>query len=299
LSFCWFIEQLSPDAIIAYRIKRAVYSKQSKYQKIDVLELGELGLCLVLDGKVQSSEVDEWIYHESLVHPAMLCHPKPSKVLIIGGGEGATAREVLRHRTVERVVMVDLDEDVVKVSKEYLPHLHQGAFDDPRLELVIGDGRAYLEGCGEKFDVIIMDVTDPLRGGPSYLLYTKEFYELAKGRLSDGGAIATHAASAFYDRECFASIYKTMKSVFKVARPYRVWVPSFASLWGFVVGSEGADPLSLGPGDVDRALADRGVSGLRFYCGRVHAAIFTVPGEEEALLEKGRVSTDSEPTFAY
>ncbi|MCG2864178.1 MAG: polyamine aminopropyltransferase [Vulcanisaeta sp.] len=295
----WFIEFNTPFSWHVRAIRRVLYSGVTKYQRVAVVEFEDLGKALILDGKVQSSLYDEFIYHESLVHPVMITHPNPKKVLILGGGEGATAREVLRHRGVREVVMVDIDEEVIRVVKEYLPEMSQGAFDDPRLRLVIDDGRKFLERVNDKYDVVILDLTDPLEGGPSYLLYTLEFYRIVRDRLSDGGLMVTQATSTYYALRTFATIYKTVASVFPVAKAYHVYVPSFDSTWGFVIGSLGPDPTSLTPDEVNRRISERINGELRFYDGYMHRALFTLPKHVVRVLEDPsiRPATDSNPTF--
>jgi spermidine synthase (EC 2.5.1.16)/spermine synthase (EC 2.5.1.22) len=238
----WFMEFNTPFSWHVRGIRKVLYSGTTKYQRVAVVEFEDLGKALILDGKTQSTLYDEFIYHESLVHPAMITHPNPRKVLILGGGEGATAREVLKHRSVEEVVMVDIDEDVIKISKEYLPEMNQGVFENPKLKLVIDDGRKFVSNTKDKYDAIILDLTDPLEGGPSYLLYTVEFYNILKDRLNENGIIVTQATSTFYALRTFATVYRTIASVFPIARPYHVYVPSFDSTWGFVIGSFNLDP---------------------------------------------------------
>ncbi|MEK7713807.1 MAG: hypothetical protein AAB302_03605 [Deltaproteobacteria bacterium] len=171
----WFFDNLSPEEGHIHGIKKTLYSVETEFQSMEILETGSYGKCLILDGKMQSSEVDEFIYHEALVHPAMLTHPKPESVFIVGGGEGATLREVLRHKTVKRAVMVDIDKEVVDKCRELLPEYSQGAFDDPRAELQYMDARKYLEDTNEKFDVIIIDISEPVEEGHAYQLYTQDF----------------------------------------------------------------------------------------------------------------------------
>jgi spermidine synthase len=144
-SYKWFLDFLSPDEGHMHGIETILFSKQTQFQRMEIIETKSYGRCLILDGKMQSSQADEFIYHEALVHPAMLSHPEPKRVFVVGGGEGATVREILRHKSVERVLMVDIDEDVVEGSKQYLPEWSQGAFDDPRVELRYMDARKYLE----------------------------------------------------------------------------------------------------------------------------------------------------------
>ena len=178
----WFVETIFPDLAVMLRVQKVLYSGKTQFQEVEILESQVFGRSLVLDGKTQSTEKDEHIYHESLVHPAMLMHPQPRTVFIGGGGEGGTLREVLAHRSVEKAVMLDLDREVVDLCRHYLPHHHQGSFDDPRVELRHEDARAYLENCSQQFDVMVMDLVDPLEGGTAHLLYTEEYYRIAQGQ---------------------------------------------------------------------------------------------------------------------
>jgi len=295
----WLIDYQTPTSYHAYCIRNVIYSGVTKYQQIDVVELFDFGKALILDGKIQSTLYDEYIYHECLVHPAMITHPRPRRVCIVGGGEGATAREVLRHGCVEEVVMIDIDEGVIEVAKKYLPEWHQGAFDDPRLKLVIADGRKYLEETNEKFDVVIMDVTDPLEGGPAALLYTKQFYEIVKSRLTEDGILVTQATSTHFSRYTFVTIYRTIAAVFPIVKAYSVFIWSFDAPWGFVIGSLKYDPLKLTVDDIERRLKERGVQGLRFYNPRMHFKLFELPTDVEEALEKleVQVATDERPVF--
>lgn len=298
LGWKWFIEYQTPHSAHMHGVKRVVHSQRTEFQQIDILDTEEYGRMLVLDGKVQSTLRDEYIYHESLVHPAMLAHPNPRKVLIIGGGEGGTLREVLRHPSVERAVMVDIDAAVVESSKRYMPELSCGAFGDRRTELVIGDGRRWVEGCAEEYDTIIMDVTDPLEGGPGALLYTEDFYRAARRILRKKGGIVTQATSTYYSMQCFATIVRTLGRVFSGCGGYHVWVPAYDSMWGFAYGGLPTDPKTLSPRHVDAELGRRGLKGLRHYDGEVHRTLFALPKEVGRCMREGKgVATDANPTF--
>ena len=261
------------------------------------MESEVFGRSLVLDGKTQSTEKDEHIYHESLVHPAMLMHPNPRTVFIGGGGEGGTLREALAHRSVEKVTMLDLDEEVVDLCRHYLPQHHQGSFDDPRLELLHQDARAYLEECGQTFDVMIMDLVDPLEGGTAYLLYTEEYYRIAKSRLNPGGVLVTQSGPSglLALEECFTTIHNTLKGVFKHAVPWQVHVPAFHVLWGFNLAT---DARLEAPADIDAAASQRLNKALRFYDTETHAAMFNLPRYmRESIAEENRVNRDDSPVF--
>lgn len=295
----FFIEFETPFSWHIRAVDAVLYSGASKYQRIEVVVFKDLGKALVLDGKVQSSLFDEFVYHESLVHPAMVTHGSPRRVLIIGGGEGATAREVLKWRSVEEVRMVDIDEEVVNVTKRYLPEMWGDALNDPRLRVIIDDGRKYLGSVNDKFDVIIVDATDPLEGGPSYLLYTVEFYRLAKSRLNDGGVLVTQATNMAYAVRVLATIKKTLEQVFKYVRVYQTYMYSYDAPWGFAIASDSRDPVSLSPSQIDDVLKAGLTKPLRYYDGLTHAYMFTLPKHIRDALERPdiRPATDSEPTF--
>ncbi len=303
----WLVEKHAPYTGHLYGVVRTFFRGRSPFQHIEVVELAHFGKALFLDGKVQSAEDSEWIYHEVLVHPALIAHEKPERVLIIGGGEGATAREVLKHRTVKAVDMVEIDIAVYEICKRYLPEFNAGAYEDPRFSLVVGDGRRFIEALSGRptYDVVIIDATDPLRGGPSYLLYTQEFYELVKSVLRPGGLMITQAEDVSplpSMATCTVSIYRTARAVFPVARYYTAWVPAFDGEWAFVIGSTGPDPAALGPDEIRERLDERGIEGLRYYTPEVHRALFVLPKYIEELLEKhpsARVIRDGEPIYVY
>ncbi|MDD9938384.1 MAG: methyltransferase domain-containing protein [Myxococcales bacterium] len=206
----------------------------------------EAGVCIVLDGDIQSCESDEAMYHEALVHPAMLLHPEPRCVLIMGGGEGATAREVLRHASVERVVMVDIDREFVGLCREHVPAWSAGALDDPRMELRHEDINAYLPGCSERFDVVIGDLVDVQDfDSPAGMLYGRELYGRLRECVGDDVVVATQAgALGAADVSGHVHIRDTLAGVFGHARSYGMVVPSFFHMWGFALATSKAPPTT-------------------------------------------------------
>lgn len=170
-----YTEISTPYELHQFGVKEVLLSKQTAFQHVTILDTHEYGKMLVIDGRTQSAEDDEHIYHECLVHPALTAHPEPRRVLIIGGGEGATLREVLRHPSIARVVMVDIDRKVVEQCQKLLLEWHEGTFDDPRLELVFANGKEFIARTTERFDVVIIDVCDVLEDGPALALYTERF----------------------------------------------------------------------------------------------------------------------------
>ena len=297
----WFSEYVTPHFIQQFRISDILYEGESEFQSIQIIDTPGFGKCLILDGKIQCCESDEFMYHEALVHPAMVTHPRPETVFIVGGGEGATLREVLAHNTVKRVVMVDLDRKVVDICREYFPSLSRGAFDDSRVELLHTDAMKYIEEADEKFDVVIIDLTEPLEEGPSYLLYTREFYGDLRGKLAPDGVVTLQAGStSMVIVSGFVAVINTLRTAFSVVAPGQAEIPSFGGTWGFAVASQGPDPRALSPDEVDRSLAERVREPLRFYDGLTHRGMFTVPRyiREEIARDK-RIITRDNPLFTY
>jgi len=297
----WLYDYITPDLTVMHSIREKIYSGRTKFQSLDIVNTGSFGVCLVLDGKIQSSEADEFIYHEALVHPAMLTHPRPERVFIAGGGEGATLREVLAHKTVKRAVMVDIDEEVVKLCRRFLPRWHQNALDDPRAELHFVDARKHLDESSDEFDVIIIDLADPLEQGPARLLYTQEFYQIVKRKLGPGGIMSVQAESSEWTNlDNFTAIVNTLRNIFPIARPYQVHVPSFLGLWGFVSASQSLDSSELTPEEIDTRISTRISKEMKSYDGLTHQAMFTIPKHiRQQLAASKRIITDKEPISAY
>ncbi len=295
----WLYDRVNNDFIQLHSIKGVQYTGQTRFQRVDIIDTGNLGRCLVLDGKIQSSEADEFVYHEALVHPPLTTHPYPETVFIAGGGEGATLREVLAHSSVKRAVMVDIDKEVVDICRRFLPTFHRGSFDDPRAELHHTDARKLLLECRERFDAIIIDLPDPIERGPAYLLFTKEFYQLVQDRLTPDGVISVQAGSAAWGGLTnLAAVNKTLKTVFSIVCPYQVDIPSFGGPWGFCLASQSLNPLLVSPQEVDRRISAKLSIGLRFYDGLTHQGMFSLPKHLRQKLSKGkRIITDKRPLF--
>ncbi|ABL88475.1 spermidine synthase / spermine synthase [Pyrobaculum islandicum DSM 4184] len=273
------IEPLSGNTILVIKINALHVVKRSKYQEIIIADTEDFGRALILDEYIQSSYYDEAYYHESLVHPAMVTHISPRDVLILGGGEGATLREALKHSTVKRAVMVDIDEDVVELSKKYLPQMHQGVFEDPRAQVVIEDGFVYVEKAlknGDKFDVVIMDLTDPYSSEIAKQLYSPEFFKKLVGLLREDGIIVTQAGNSFFFPEAYDMVLHGVKSSFPVVAEYNVWIPSFGYAVNYIIGSLKYDPTSLTAEEVEKRLKERGVKTL-FYSGKTHVGLMNLP----------------------
>ncbi len=293
----WFQEYLTPNLAQYVAVRERVFSGKTRFQEVEVLDTIDFGRCLILDGKTQSSEADEFVYHEALVHPAMVAHPNPESVFIAGGGEGATLREVLAHNSVKSAVMVDLDGEVVEICRRFLPNHHRGAFDDPRVQLHIADARKYLEDTEDTYDVIIVDLPDPQEAGPASFLYTQSFYSLLRRRLNPEGVVAVQSEQCMTGNlKAFTAISHTLGSVFPRVFPYHAMIPSFSLDWGFNVASLGPSPTGLAAQEVDRRLEERGCDSLWSYDGEAHLGMFMLlKNVRAALAEETRVITEDAP----
>ena len=276
-----------------------LYQGASEFQEVEVVRTVPFGSLLITDGLMQSSEHDEYVYHESLVQPALAAHPNPKRVFIGGGGEGATLREVLRHPSVEECVMVDIDGDVVNMCREHTPFYSAGAYDDKRARLVIGDAKEGLMNEPDaSFDVIIMDLSDPLDGGPCYQLYTTDFYRVLSEKLAPGGIFITQSgcASVRDAHHVFSPIHHTLRQVFPKVYGYTMCVPSFTSEWGFNLAVKDVEQDLSGEA-VDETLKARGLD-MRFYDAISHRRMFALPKPLRALIEnETRVMTVDSPLF--
>ena len=295
----WFIESVYTDLNVMLKVREVFYSGSTAYQKVEVIDSELFGRSLVLDGKTQSTERDEHIYHETLVHPAMLCHPDPKQVFIGGGGEGGTLREVLCHNSVEMATMVDLDSEVVALCRQYLPNHHLGSFDDPRTNLIHEDARAYLQNTPDLYDVIILDLVDPLEGGTAALLYTQEFYALSKARLNSGGVLVTQSGPAglLSFKECFTTIFNTLGTLFDHIKAVQVHVPAFQTLWGFTIVSDTAFP-EVSEDDAELELARRLSKKLKYLDGVSYSNMHSLlKFQRDGLRTEKRINKDSDPVF--
>lgn len=281
-----------------YGLTDVLVDERTSVQDVTIARTTSYGLTLFVDGAIQSSECDEYIYHEALVHPGMLLHQRPERVLVIGGGEGATLREVLRHDTVTHATMVDIDGRLVQLCFEHMPTWSDGAHEDPRTTLVIADGRTWLESSSETFDVILLDLTDQVDVGPSFPLYTQAFYRVIERHLSVGGIVVVQAGELSvgnYFSHC--SIRKTLASVFSNVLSYSCSIPSFFSEWSWIVASHSSLADARDAKLVDARLAERVSGRLAFYDGAAHARLFTVTKNVSRVLDAAGTIVTTEALF--
>lgn len=292
-------ERLNPGMGFFYSAGRTLARIRTEYQDLELLETPRLGRVLLIDGVTQVSERDEYRYHEPLVHPALLAHPEPRTILVVGGGDGGILRETLRHRTVERVDFAELDPQVAAFSREHLAHVHAGAFEDPRVRPAFGDGRAFVEAAPPgSYDAVIMDMTDP--AGPSRFLYTRQFFEAVRRILSGPRAVfSLHGESPIARPAAYACIGTTLASVFPIVRTASAYVTMYGTLWSFRYASGGADPSALSRKDLEARIAGRMDSRPRLTVPELWPALFAPDPAlgEAANHPDGRVITDEEPDF--
>ena len=295
-----FINETHTDAAIwQFRVSKMLLEGKTEYQTYQICEIPRFGKSLFLDYNIQTSLLDEYIFHECMSQPAMTLHPNPKRVVVCGGGEGATLREALKHNTVTEAVMVDIDEELVDMVKIHMKEWHQGCFEDPRTTLLHTDARAWLvEHKGANYDVILSDLPNPHEEGPGQLLFTKEYFQICADALADDGIVAMQAGTASENYpECMASCIKTLQDMdcFEHVAGYYGLVNTFFQPWGFVVASKKYDPMALTPEIIAERFAQRGVKN-RYYTPRFHHACFTLPEYlNEAVEKQGRILTDADP----
>jgi spermidine synthase len=270
----WSVERLHDDHAQALRIDRLFYDSETAHQRIRVFENPTFGRVMTLDGVVQVTEADNFIYHEMLTHVPIFAHGAARRVLIIGGGDGGMAREVLKHDSVAHVTMVEIDAGVVEFCREYLPGISASAFDDPRLDLVIADGAAFMAAPGDLYDVIIVDSTDPV--GPGEVLFTESFYGHARRRLAPGGILVTQNGVPFLQGAELTGTMRAFQSLFADATCYLATVPTYAG--GPMAFGWGTDGTARGVSaeTLAQRVAAAGIA-TDYYTPEVHRAAFALP----------------------
>lgn len=283
----WYVEEFAPTEQHHHAIEELYYSGRTPFQSVGVIRTPVFGKMLILDGDTQSSQADERIYHESLVHPALAGAPDRSEVLILGGGEGATLRETLRHPGVRRATMVDIDGKVVELSKQFLPEWSEGAFEDPRARVIVGDALRFLAEDRDRYGVVISDLTEPLEDSPSNPLFCDEVFRNIKARLAAGGVYVLQASTAgFHNMALHAKMARTLRAYYRNVVSFYTHVPAFDNDWAFIACSDGVDLATL-----DERAVDAYCEQLRgenfFYDGTTHRRIFALPLYLRRELAKG------------
>ncbi len=282
----WLTEVITPWDMYMHGANKVLAYRKTQFQEMYIVESGSFGKALMLDGKWQSSQHDEFLYHEGLVHAPLILHGDPKRVLILGGAEGATIREVLRWPGVERIVMVDIDGEVVDACRELLPEMHQGAFDDPRVEVIIDDAQKFIDTTTEKWDAVISDLSDPIESGPAFALFTQEHYQQVSQILAPGGMFMLHSGPLFWtELYMHARLANTVKSVFTSAQSAMCYATSYGLPLSYIIAANHEFSFLPDPVESDRILAEKTTGELRMMDGRSLLGMMQVPLHIRKMVE--------------
>lgn len=263
----WLIEEQTPGYRTQWKVRQVLHEEQTPFQHLQIVEMEDFGRALILDGCVQTTVGDEYIYHEMIAHVPLLTHPNPERVLVIGGGDGGTAREALRHPSVKKVDMVEIDRAVIEASRRHLPEI-SSALNHPRLNLAVGDGIAWVAERREEYDVILVDSSDP--SGPAEGLFNRAFYQNVHRALKPGGLFVAQTLSPFFHQSLIRDVHQVVSAIFPITLPYLAVVPTYPSgLHCFVMGSKRHHPLRQG--------VKEPTWPTRWYTPQVHRAAFQLP----------------------
>lgn len=272
----WFTEKQTKNFGITMKVKQTYVTEQTEYQKLDLFETEEWGKMLTLDDMVMTTEVDEFVYHEMVAHVPLFTHPNPKNVLVVGGGDGGVIREVLKHPSVEKATLVDIDKRVIETSKEYLPSI-AGSLDDPRVEVMIGDGFMKIAESKNEYDVILVDSTEPV--GPAVQLFTKGFYAGIAKALKTDGVFVAQTDNPWFKADLIQQVFKDVQEIFPITRLYTANIPTYPSgLWTFTIGSKIHDPLKVKEERFHEI-------ETKYYTKELHFASFVLPKFVKDLTE--------------
>ncbi|MBD8071619.1 spermidine synthase [Bacillus sp. PS06] len=264
----WFTEKQTKNFGITAKINKTLHTEQTEFQKLDMVETAEFGNMLILDGMVMTTQKDEFVYHEMVAHVPLFTHPKPENVLVVGGGDGGVIREVLKHPSVKKATLVDIDGKVIEYSKQYLPEI-AGKLDDPRVDVKVDDGFLHIAKSENEYDVIMVDSTEPV--GPAVNLFTKGFYAGISKALKEDGIFVAQTDNPWFTPELITNVQRDVKEIFPITRLYIANIPTYPSgLWTFTIGSKKHDPLEVS----DDRFHD---IETKYYTKELHKAAFVLP----------------------
>lgn len=273
----WFTEKQTPNLSLSCKITETLHTEQTEFQHMAVVNTLQYGKMLVLDGMVMTTEADEFVYHEMITHVALNTHPDPKRVLVVGGGDGGTIREIIKHPSVEEAVLGEIDRRVVEVSQQFLPTI-AGSLTDPKVTLAIGDGVEHVRQNKGKYDVILIDSTEPI--GPAVGLFSREFYQNVYEALTPDGIMVAQSESPFVNQDVIQMIHRNLEGVFPIKYLYLANVPTYPSgLWSFTIASKTYDPLKVDPAKIEPMTT-------KYYNPEVHFAAFKLPQFVADLVRK-------------
>lgn len=272
----WFTEKQTPSVGITCKTRGTLHVEQTPFQHLAIIDTVQFGRMLVLDGMVQTTVADEFVYHEMITQVALNTHPNPKQVLVVGGGDGGTLREVVKHPRVQKAIMCEIDQRVVDACREYMPELSSALNGHPKAEVLFADGIQYVQQHPNTFDVVIVDSTEPV--GPAEGLFSREFYQGIFKALKEDGMFVAQTESPFFNADLIRRVYRDISTIFPIAKLYLASVPTYPSgLWSFTVGSKQYDPES--------PLESIPELGYRYYTPALHRAAFVLPRFVSDLLK--------------
>ncbi|NMM55087.1 polyamine aminopropyltransferase [Paenibacillus aquistagni] len=270
----WYTEKQTPSFGITAKIRETYVTEQTPYQHLVMLDTEEFGRMLVLDGMVMTTVKDEFVYHEMVAHPALFTHPNPKKVLVVGGGDGGVIREIMKHPAVEKAVLVEIDGKVIEYSKQYLPEI-AGELDNPRVEVIVGDGYMHILNAKDEYDVIMVDSTEPV--GPAAPLFERGFYQGIYEALKEDGLFVAQTDNPWFKADLIQQVNRDVKEIFPIVRVFGANIPTYPSgLWTFTMGSKKHDPLEVDANAIPEI-------ETKYYSPRLHHAAFCLPKFVEDL----------------
>jgi spermidine synthase len=272
----WYTERQTPKFGITMKINKMLHTEQTEFQFLEMAETAEFGNMLYLDGMVMTSQVDEFVYHEMVAHPALNTHPNPKHVLVVGGGDGGVIREILKHEKVEKAVLVEIDGKVIEYSKKYLPEIACG-LDNPRVEVKVDDGFMHIIKSKNMYDVIMVDSTEPV--GPAAPLFERGFYQGIFEALKEDGMFVAQTDNPWFKADLIKKVNSDVKEIFPITRTYVANIPTYPSgLWTFTMGSKKYDPLTIKEEEIKDL-------PTKYYSPELHHAAFKLPKFVKALVE--------------
>lgn len=264
----WFTEKQTENVGITVKINKTLHKEQTEYQKLDIVETEEWGNMLLLDDMIMTSEKDEFVYHEMVAHVPLFTHPNPEQVLVVGGGDGGVIRELLKHPSIKKATLVDIDGKVIEYSKKFLPSI-AGQLDDARVNVQIGDGFMHIAQSNNQYDVIMVDSTEPI--GPAVNLFTKGFYAGISKALKEDGLFVAQSDNPWFKADLIAKVQSDVKEIFPITRLYTANIPTYPSgLWCFTLGSKKYDPLAVSEERFHEI-------ETKYYTKELHKAAFVLP----------------------
>lgn len=270
----WFTEKYSKSCGFTFKVKKILATRESEFQRLDIVDTYDFGKVMLLDGLVMFTERDEFVYHEMITNVALFSHPNPNNILVIGGGDGGTVRELGKHSYLNSITEVEIDKMVVEASKEYTPFVSCG-YNNKNVELIIGDGIEFVKDKKNEYDIIIIDSTDPF--GPAEGLFSGEFYKNVKKALRNNGLVVAQAENPFYDRKWMLRSVNNIKKAFSDnVKCFLSYIPTYPSgMWNFVIGYKSRDPSDFKNFDIDRY--EKLKLNFKYYNKDIHRACFALP----------------------